>query len=213
MVLELDCTSQDSRCAQNSSIWSAKKCEYVITERVFARQDLRMRGPTRTETRGLTGPVSDESSERAHPACSGMNDLCVREDVREGDAADEEARGEEVAEVERAGGVVGGEVVGAGAAAADPVRQRREREQQGWGGRREGRGQSRSASGSVGTARGRADGPVRRGSQFDQRAQARMMRRNESDSTNDRKMMAVHRASARRVGLFVGGVLTLETCS
>lgn len=53
------------------------------------------------------------------------------EDVRQGDAADEEARGEEVTEIDGAGRVVGAKVVGAGAAPAEPVGQRRKREQEG----------------------------------------------------------------------------------
>lgn len=42
-----------------------------------------------------------------------------------------------------------------------------------------------------GSGRGRAEGvPVRSGSQFDQRAQERMTRRNEMASTNDNRMIA-----------------------
>lgn len=55
----------------------------------------------------------------------------MREDVGQRDATDEEAAREEVAKVERARGVVCREVVGAGAARAEPVRQRSEGEEDG----------------------------------------------------------------------------------
>ena len=66
------------------------------------------------------------------------------EDVRQGDAADEEARGEEVTKVDGAGRVVGAKVVGAGAAPAEPVGKRRKREQEGFP-----RGSKRSALSGV----------------------------------------------------------------
>ena len=83
-------------------------------------------GPT-TE---LTGGIADEASECAHPACGGVDDLGVGEDVGQGDAADEEARGEEVAKVDGSGRVIGAKVVCAGAAPAEPVGERRKREQE-----------------------------------------------------------------------------------
>lgn len=80
----------------------------------------------------LTRGIADCASEGTHPRRRRVNDLGVGEDVRQRDAADEEARREKVPKVERSGRVVGREVVGAGAAAAEPVWEGRERKQEGF---------------------------------------------------------------------------------
>lgn len=53
---------------------------------------------------------------------------------------------------------------------------------------------------------------MRRGSQFDQSAHARMIKRNESDRTNDRKMMAVE-AKEREVSVSFACALWQRTHS
>lgn len=68
-----------------------------------------------------TRSVPDNAPQRAHPCRDRVDHLRVREDVGERDAADEEAAREEVPKVERPRRVLGGEVVCACAARAEPV--------------------------------------------------------------------------------------------
>lgn len=144
--------------------------------------------PKRNRNARLTRPIPNRTSNGTHPPREARNDTAVGEDERKGDTADEEDAREEVAKVDGAGRVVfRGEVLGGGALAAEEVGQGREGEDGGCG-------RERGVS-LAGRRRGEREGdaPVRRGSQFDQRAQERMMRRNESASTNDNRTAATER--------------------
>lgn len=78
-----------------------------------------------------TRSVADDAPQRAHPRRDRVDNLRVRENVGERDAADEEAAREEVPKVERPRRIFGGEVVCAGAARAEPVGEGGEGEEDG----------------------------------------------------------------------------------
>lgn len=67
------------------------------------------------------GAVYESSAGDGHPASSRCNDTCVRQRERQCETGDDHEAGHEVAKVQEAAVVVGGEVIGAGAASTETV--------------------------------------------------------------------------------------------